>query len=138
MDYFLLALASLIFLSLYSYFVYPLVLAVAANLGMGKNRKVANATLANSSSRSRSLISNSVGSPGATVGLAGSAGADPEGEAEEYPFISLIITAYNEEARLAAKLENSLAVRYPRERLEILVASDASTDRTDESHTHDE
>ena len=48
------------------------------------------------------------------------------------PTVSIIITAYNEERDLAAKLENTLALDYPRELLEIIVASDCSTDRTDE------
>lgn len=46
--------------------------------------------------------------------------------------MSVIITAYNEERDLAAKLENTLALDYPKDRLEIIVASDCSTDRTDE------
>jgi cellulose synthase/poly-beta-1,6-N-acetylglucosamine synthase-like glycosyltransferase len=48
------------------------------------------------------------------------------------PTVSIIITAYNEERDLAAKLENTLALDYPRELLEIIVASDCSSDRTDE------
>ncbi|MDQ2936449.1 MAG: glycosyltransferase family 2 protein [Acidobacteriota bacterium] len=48
------------------------------------------------------------------------------------PFVSVVITAYNEERDLAAKLENTLALDYPPELLEILVTSDCSTDRTDE------
>jgi cellulose synthase/poly-beta-1,6-N-acetylglucosamine synthase-like glycosyltransferase len=48
------------------------------------------------------------------------------------PSVSVIVTAYNEERDLAAKLENTLALDYPRELLEIIVASDCSTDRTDE------
>ena len=48
------------------------------------------------------------------------------------PVVSVIITAYNEERDLAAKLENTLALDYPRELLEIIVASDCSSDRTDE------
>jgi cellulose synthase/poly-beta-1,6-N-acetylglucosamine synthase-like glycosyltransferase len=48
------------------------------------------------------------------------------------PTVSVIITAYNEERDLAAKLENTLALDYPRELLEIIVASDCSSDRTDE------
>ena len=48
------------------------------------------------------------------------------------PRVSLIIAAYNEEAAIARKLDNSLALDYPPERLEIVVASDGSTDRTDE------
>jgi cellulose synthase/poly-beta-1,6-N-acetylglucosamine synthase-like glycosyltransferase len=48
------------------------------------------------------------------------------------PTVSIIVTAYNEERGLAAKLENTLALDYPRELLEIIVASDCSNDRTDE------
>jgi cellulose synthase/poly-beta-1,6-N-acetylglucosamine synthase-like glycosyltransferase len=48
------------------------------------------------------------------------------------PSVSVIITAYNEERDLAAKLENTVALDYPRELLEIIVASDCSSDRTDE------
>jgi cellulose synthase/poly-beta-1,6-N-acetylglucosamine synthase-like glycosyltransferase len=48
------------------------------------------------------------------------------------PKVSLIIAAFNEEKGLHAKLENTLALDYPRELLEVMVASDCSTDRTDE------
>ncbi|MDX6403356.1 MAG: hypothetical protein QOH70_811 [Blastocatellia bacterium] len=48
------------------------------------------------------------------------------------PTVTIIITAYNEDRDLAAKLENTLALDYPRELLEIIVASDCSNDRTDE------
>ena len=48
------------------------------------------------------------------------------------PIVTIIITAYNEELDLAAKLENTLALDYPAEKLEVLVASDCSADRTDE------
>lgn len=47
------------------------------------------------------------------------------------PSVTVIITAYNEERDLAAKLENTLALDYPRELLEVIVASDCSSDRTD-------
>lgn len=46
------------------------------------------------------------------------------------PAVSLIITAYNEEKRIAAKLENTLRLEYPEGKLEIIVASDGSTDGT--------
>src|SRR5881392_3870040 len=46
--------------------------------------------------------------------------------------VTVIITAYNEERALAGKLENTLALDYPRDLLEVIVASDCSTDRTDE------
>jgi cellulose synthase/poly-beta-1,6-N-acetylglucosamine synthase-like glycosyltransferase len=48
------------------------------------------------------------------------------------PEVSVIITAYNEERDLAAKLENTLALDYPEDKFEIIVASDCSSDRTDE------
>jgi hypothetical protein len=47
------------------------------------------------------------------------------------PFVSFIITAHNEEARIADKLENTLRQDYPADRWEIIVASDSSTDGTD-------
>jgi cellulose synthase/poly-beta-1,6-N-acetylglucosamine synthase-like glycosyltransferase len=47
------------------------------------------------------------------------------------PMVSFIITAYNEELRIRDKLDNSLAQNYPTDRLEIVVASDCSTDHTD-------
>jgi len=47
------------------------------------------------------------------------------------PNISLIITAHNEENSIKEKITNSLDLDYPAERLEIIVASDASTDNTD-------
>ncbi|HEX8187487.1 MAG TPA: glycosyltransferase family 2 protein [Pyrinomonadaceae bacterium] len=48
------------------------------------------------------------------------------------PPVTVIITAYNEERDLAAKLENTLALDYPRAKLEVIVASDCSTDATDD------
>lgn len=47
------------------------------------------------------------------------------------PSVSFIITAYNEQARIREKLENTLSQDYGRERLEVVVASDCSTDDTD-------
>ena len=48
------------------------------------------------------------------------------------PTVTVLITAYNEENDIRAKLENTLKIDYPKEKLEILVASDGSTDQTDE------
>lgn len=47
------------------------------------------------------------------------------------PPVSFIITAYNEEKLIARKIKNSLAQDYPKDKLEIIVASDCSTDDTD-------
>lgn len=52
--------------------------------------------------------------------------------AEFTPSVTVIITAYNEERNLEAKLENTLALDYPRDLLEVIVASDCSSDRTDD------
>jgi cellulose synthase/poly-beta-1,6-N-acetylglucosamine synthase-like glycosyltransferase len=108
-----LSLIILVFLSVYSYCVYPLVLVAA-----------------------RKLAGRSPGSGGAArAGVATLAdGAALTGGAlrsEEAPRMSLIITAHNESERIRPKLENSLTLDYDPGRLEILVASDASSDGTD-------
>jgi poly-beta-1,6-N-acetyl-D-glucosamine synthase len=46
------------------------------------------------------------------------------------PFVSLLIPAYNEARVMAPKIENSLALDYPPDRLEIVVVSDGSSDET--------
>jgi len=46
------------------------------------------------------------------------------------PKVSLIIAAHDEETVIAAKIADALALDYPREQLELIVASDGSTDRT--------
>lgn len=48
------------------------------------------------------------------------------------PRLSMIIAAYNEADVITAKLDNIVAQDYPRDRLEIIVASDGSTDATAE------
>lgn len=48
------------------------------------------------------------------------------------PRVTVLITAFNEEAALPARLANAFAADYPAEKLEVMVASDGSTDRTDE------
>jgi cellulose synthase/poly-beta-1,6-N-acetylglucosamine synthase-like glycosyltransferase len=46
------------------------------------------------------------------------------------PTVTMVIAAYNEEQAIAGKLDNSLALDYPADRLDILIASDGSTDGT--------
>jgi cellulose synthase/poly-beta-1,6-N-acetylglucosamine synthase-like glycosyltransferase len=48
------------------------------------------------------------------------------------PTISVLIAAYNEETGIQKKIEKTLALDYPPDRMEIIVLSDCSTDRTDE------
>jgi glycosyltransferase involved in cell wall biosynthesis len=50
---------------------------------------------------------------------------------EAAPRLSLIVTVYNEEARIEQKLRNIAELDYPRDSFEVLIASDCSTDGTD-------
>jgi cellulose synthase/poly-beta-1,6-N-acetylglucosamine synthase-like glycosyltransferase len=50
---------------------------------------------------------------------------------DELPSVTLLIAAYNEEEVIAEKIENSLDIDYPDDKMEIVVFSDASSDDTD-------
>lgn len=56
----------------------------------------------------------------------------PKPEPTHTPFLSVLIAAYNEEAGIKEKLEQTLALDYPADRIEIIVLSDGSTDKTDQ------
>ncbi len=49
-----------------------------------------------------------------------------------YPSVTLLISAYNEEQDIKQKIENALNLSYPKDKLEIVVISDASSDSTDD------
>ena len=49
---------------------------------------------------------------------------------DELPTVSLIVAAYDEDAVIGAKVADALALDYPREQLEVIVASDGPTDAT--------
>lgn len=51
---------------------------------------------------------------------------------EWLPDVTIVITAHNEEKRIAQKIENTLALDYPFDKLHVIVVSDASTDATEE------
>jgi cellulose synthase/poly-beta-1,6-N-acetylglucosamine synthase-like glycosyltransferase len=72
-----------------------------------------------------------VGYPLAVAGLA-RVRARPPRCAPILPTVSLIVPAYNEEYVIERKLENVLALDYPPDRLDIVVASDDSSDATHE------
>lgn len=55
---------------------------------------------------------------------------DSNTDESKLPKVTLIIAAYNEEAVIEAKVKNAIALDFPRELLEIIVASDGSTDTT--------
>ncbi len=48
----------------------------------------------------------------------------------QLPSVTLVIAAFNEEQAIAKKLDNSLELDYPKDRLQILVAVDGSEDQT--------
>lgn len=56
--------------------------------------------------------------------------AAPELGDVELPFISLLIAAHNEEGVIGERIKNALALDYPADRLEVVIASDGSDDRT--------
>jgi len=54
------------------------------------------------------------------------------GKADHVVPVTVVVTAFNEERGIRAKLDNLVKLDYPRELLDIMVASDGSTDTTDE------
>ncbi len=50
----------------------------------------------------------------------------------DLPAVSIVVPAYNEERCLAEKIANLRSIDYPQEKLEVIFASDGSTDRTNE------
>jgi len=56
----------------------------------------------------------------------------PVRKADVQPSVTVFVPAHDEEDVIAGRVENLLALDYPPELLEVVVASDASTDRTDE------
>jgi cellulose synthase/poly-beta-1,6-N-acetylglucosamine synthase-like glycosyltransferase len=53
---------------------------------------------------------------------------DPE--PKRLPFVSVIITAYNEEKSITNSIKSVLQIDYPKDKYEIIVVDDGSTDRT--------
>ena len=50
--------------------------------------------------------------------------------AQELPAVSIVIAAFNEEKDIESKLQNTMDLEYPKEKMEILVGSDGSEDKT--------
>jgi cellulose synthase/poly-beta-1,6-N-acetylglucosamine synthase-like glycosyltransferase len=69
--------------------------------------------------------------PLAAAGLARARSRDVRKRDVE-PTVTVVVTAYNEEAVIERRLDNLLALDYPADKLELVVTSDASTDRTHE------
>jgi len=55
----------------------------------------------------------------------------PEISIEDQPMVSVIMSVYNEEKVLEKKIKTVFATNYPADKLELVIGSDGSTDRTD-------
>jgi biofilm PGA synthesis N-glycosyltransferase PgaC len=58
--------------------------------------------------------------------------AKPVRSADMTPSVTMLVAAYNEEDCIAGKIENTLALDYPGDQLDLLIVTDGSTDRTNE------
>ncbi|MGD0167334.1 MAG: glycosyltransferase family 2 protein [Gaiellaceae bacterium] len=67
-----------------------------------------------------------------TAGLLARLRPRPVAKASIEPSVVVIVPAHNEETVIARRIENLLALDYPADKVEIVVASDGSSDRTDE------
>jgi cellulose synthase/poly-beta-1,6-N-acetylglucosamine synthase-like glycosyltransferase len=77
------------------------------------------------------IVHTHVGYPALLWAVNRARGHEPALSAVGYePRLSVIVAAYDEEDVIARKVENVLALDYPRDRLELIVASDGSTDAT--------
>jgi cellulose synthase/poly-beta-1,6-N-acetylglucosamine synthase-like glycosyltransferase len=68
----------------------------------------------------------------AAVYLAARTRAEPAPDASFRPTVSIVLSLYNEEANVTAKLESLRALDYPPALVQVLIGSDGSTDRTNE------
>lgn len=67
---------------------------------------------------------------GLAIALLGLIVRRPVPRTDALPAVTVLVAAYDEEADIAAKVENALGLEYPAEKLELLVVADGSTDRT--------
>lgn len=66
----------------------------------------------------------------ALLALMGRIARRPVPAAAPLPTVTLIVPVSNEESRIARKIANTVALRYPADRLQVVFVSDGSTDRT--------
>lgn len=76
-----------------------------------------------------SIVYTYAGYP-ALLALVGRFRRDPGPFPPAEPSVTLLIAAYNEEAEIARKIENSLELDYPHDKLQILIVADGSSDHT--------
>jgi len=68
----------------------------------------------------------------AVVSAAARVGQRRVAKGDVEPTVTIVVAAYNEEASIARRIQNLLELDYPRDKLELVVSSDASSDRTEE------
>jgi cellulose synthase/poly-beta-1,6-N-acetylglucosamine synthase-like glycosyltransferase len=73
-----------------------------------------------------------VGYPAVAGAVASRRRPRPLPDAAPLPTVALVIAAYNEQDVIGGRLENALALDYPRDRLQVVVSLDGSSDRTRE------
>jgi cellulose synthase/poly-beta-1,6-N-acetylglucosamine synthase-like glycosyltransferase len=66
------------------------------------------------------------------VALVGRVAARRVEKGSVLPYVAVIVAAHDEAAVIERRVANLVALDYPRDRLEVVVASDASTDETDD------
>jgi cellulose synthase/poly-beta-1,6-N-acetylglucosamine synthase-like glycosyltransferase len=71
------------------------------------------------------------GYPLIAIALAHAFGRGVRQGAALQPTVTVVISAYNEERHIREKIDHVLALQYPGEKLQVIVVSDASSDRTD-------
>ncbi|MGH7794693.1 MAG: glycosyltransferase family 2 protein [Candidatus Binatia bacterium] len=78
------------------------------------------------------LLYTYIGYPLVLLLLAGFKRASPQPDVpDSWPTVSILVAAHNEESVIRGRIENLLELDYPRDRLEIFIVSDASTDQTE-------
>ena len=115
-----------LFLILYTYFGYPFLLFL-----FSLNRP-ATMQPPNPSPLPQGRESIECAAPSAPVEVDAPSRQPVEKIGQIWPAVSIIISAYNEEGVIEEKIKNTLELDYPTGKLEIVVASDGSTDRTNQ------
>lgn len=70
--------------------------------------------------------------PAIVIALSSIRKREPHTPREDHPTVSILFATHNEAEGIRQKLENALAQKYPRDKLEIIIVDDGSTDRTAE------
>lgn len=68
----------------------------------------------------------------ALLGIVSKVRPRPVREADVTPLVTFVVAAYNEERNISTKIENTLGLDYPTDKLELLIVSNGSTDRTND------